>query len=89
VSVVNYLYIIEESFLSNVEVCMGRAKTTKKAASRISKKVEDRIAELALKNPDFGARRLVPLLNKERGRWCRACITFWQETYIGLILMGW
>ena len=41
---------------------MGRAKTTKKAASRISKKVEDRLVELSLQNPDFGARRLVPLL---------------------------
>ncbi len=41
---------------------MGRAKTTKKAASRVSKKVEGRIVELSLKNPDFGARRLVPLL---------------------------
>jgi len=45
---------------------MGRAKTTKKAASRISKKVEDRIVELSLQNPDFGARRLVPLLKDSK-----------------------
>ena len=45
---------------------MGRAKTTKKAASRISKKAEDRIVELSLKNPDFGARRLVPLLKDSK-----------------------
>ena len=45
---------------------MGRAKTTKKAASRISKKVEDRIVELSLQNPGFGARRLVPLLKDSK-----------------------
>jgi transposase len=45
---------------------MGLAKTTKKAASRISKKVGDRIVELSLKNPDFGARRLVPLLKDSK-----------------------
>ena len=45
---------------------MGRAKTTKKAASRISKKVEDRIVELSLQNPDFGARRLLPLLRDSK-----------------------
>jgi len=45
---------------------MGRAKTTKKAASRISKKVEDRVVELSLQNPDFGARRLVPLLKDSK-----------------------
>ena len=45
---------------------MARAKTTKKAASRISKKVEGRIVKLSLQNPDFGARRLVPLLKQEK-----------------------
>ncbi len=45
---------------------MARAKTTKKAASRITKKAEDRIIELSRKNPDFGAKRLVPLLKQEK-----------------------
>jgi hypothetical protein len=44
---------------------MGRAKTTKKAASRISKKVEGRIVEMSLQNPDHGARRLAGLLGGE------------------------
>jgi type II secretion system protein C len=45
---------------------MARAKTTKKAASRISKKAEGRIVELSLQNPDFGAKRLVPLLKQKK-----------------------
>jgi type II secretion system protein C len=45
---------------------MTRAKTTKKAASRISKKDEDRIVELSMQNPEFGARRLLSLLKKEK-----------------------
>ena len=45
---------------------MARAKTTKKAASRISKKVEERIVKLSLQNPDFGAKRLVPLLKQKK-----------------------
>ena len=45
---------------------MARAKTTKKATVRISQKVEARIVELSLQNPDFGARRLVPLLKQEK-----------------------
>ena len=44
---------------------MGRAKTTKKAASRISKKVEERIVEVSLQNPDYGAHRLAGLLGGE------------------------
>jgi type II secretion system protein C len=44
---------------------MARAKTTKKAAATISKKAEARIVELSLQNPDFGAKRLVPLLEQE------------------------
>ena len=45
---------------------MARAKPKKKAAARISKKVEARIVELSLQNPDFGAKRLVSLLKQER-----------------------
>jgi len=45
---------------------MARAKTTNKTASRISKKVEARIVELSLQNPDFGARRLVSLLSQNK-----------------------
>jgi len=45
---------------------MARAKTTKKAATRISKKAEGRIVELSLQNPAFGARRLIPLLKQKK-----------------------
>ena len=45
---------------------MARAKTTKKAAARISKKSEALIVELSLQNPDFGAKRLVPLLKQKK-----------------------
>ena len=58
-----------EHFFDNrdkTEVCMARAKTTKKTVSRISKKVEDRIVGLSLQNPDFGARRLIPLLKQKK-----------------------
>ena len=45
---------------------MAKAKTTKKAATKISQKAEARIVELSLQNPDFGAKRLVPLLKQKR-----------------------
>ena len=45
---------------------MARANTTKKAASRITQKAEERIVELSLQNPDFGAKRLVPLLKQKK-----------------------
>jgi len=45
---------------------MARAKTTRKTTSRISKKVEARIFELSLQNPDFGAQRLVRLLKQKK-----------------------
>jgi len=45
---------------------MARAKTTKKTASRISEKMEDRIVGLSLQNPDFGAQRLVSLLKQKK-----------------------
>ena len=41
-------------------------KTTKKTASRISDKVKKRIIEVALQNPDFGARRLIPILKRRK-----------------------
>ncbi len=47
---------------------MARAKTTKQATARISKKAEARIVELSLQHPDFGARRLVSLLTQEKIR---------------------
>ena len=34
---------------------MARAKTKKKAASRISKRAEGHIVAVSLENPDFGA----------------------------------
>ena len=45
---------------------MAQAKTTKKAAAKITKKVEARIVELSLKNPDLGAKRLIPLLKQKK-----------------------
>ena len=47
---------------------MARAKTTKKSTSKITKKAEARIVELSLQNPDFGAKRLVPLLKQKKIR---------------------
>ena len=44
---------------------MGRKKTKKRAASRIPDNVEKRVVVLSLANPEFGARRLVPLLADE------------------------
>ena len=45
---------------------MARAKTPKKAASRLTQKTEARIVALSLENPDFGAKRLVPLLKQKK-----------------------
>ena len=45
---------------------MAKAKTTKKAAARITPKAEARIVELSLQHPDFGAKRLVPLLKQKK-----------------------
>ena len=40
--------------------------TSKKPSTKITDKVAGRIVEIALKNPELGARRLVPLLKKKR-----------------------
>jgi len=40
----------------------------KKPATRITDEVAERIAKISLQNPDFGARRLLPLLKKKRIR---------------------
>ena len=45
---------------------MARAKTTKKAIAKITQKAEERIVGLSLQNPDFGAKRLVPLLKQKK-----------------------
>jgi len=45
---------------------MARTKAAKKKSSRISERVEQRIVEVALQNPEFGARRLVPLLKRKK-----------------------
>lgn len=47
---------------------MGRVKTKKKIASKLTGKHENRIVELSLGNPDFGARRLVSMLKQEKIR---------------------
>ena len=47
---------------------MAKAKTTKEAAAKITKKAEERIVELSLQNPDLGAKRLVPLLKQKKVR---------------------
>jgi general secretion pathway protein C len=44
---------------------MGRKKTKKRAASRIPDNIEKRVAVVSLANPAWGARRLVPVLEKE------------------------
>jgi general secretion pathway protein C len=45
---------------------MGRARKTKKLPARIPPEVKKHVVGLSLQNPDFGARRLVTLLNKEQ-----------------------
>ena len=44
---------------------MARPQAVKKASSRISSDVENRIVALSLQNPEFGAKRLAPLLQQE------------------------
>ena len=44
---------------------MGRKKNRKKVTLRIANKIERRIVDLSLRHPDFGAKRLLPILNKE------------------------
>jgi len=45
---------------------MARKENTKKTATQITEAVEARIVEVSLQNPDFGASRLVPLLEQEK-----------------------
>ena len=44
---------------------MGRTQAAKKASTKISSDVENRIVALSLQNPEFGAKRLAPLLQQE------------------------
>jgi len=44
---------------------MGREEKPKKAATETTEAVEARIVEVSLQNPDYGASRLVPLLEQE------------------------
>jgi general secretion pathway protein C len=44
---------------------MAGTQKSKKTATEIAQAVEDRIVEVSLHNPDYGARRLVPLLAEE------------------------
>ena len=44
---------------------MGRKEKARKTATDISPGVEERVARVSLENPDFGASRLVPLLEEE------------------------
>ena len=44
---------------------MGRTKKPKQASQKITQEVEIRIVALSLENPDFGAKRLIPLLKQE------------------------
>ena len=44
---------------------MGQEKTNKKATLKIANNIESRIVDLSLRHPDFGAKRLLPILNKE------------------------
>jgi len=45
---------------------MARARKPKKLPAKIPQKVKKHVVELSLQNPDFGARRLVTLLNEEQ-----------------------
>jgi hypothetical protein len=44
---------------------MSRTKITMKVASGIPDDIERRIVDLSLRHPDFGAKRLLPLLKDE------------------------
>jgi type II secretion system protein C len=44
---------------------MSKASKNKRVATKISGPVEERIVEISLQHPDYGARRLVALLKKE------------------------
>ena len=44
---------------------MGRTQAEKKASTKISSDVENRIVAISLQNPEFGAKRLAPLLQHE------------------------
>jgi general secretion pathway protein C len=44
---------------------MGRQDVNKKITAKIPHAFEERIVELSLQNPEFGAKRLLPLLNLE------------------------
>ena len=45
---------------------MARARKPKKLPAKIPQEVKKHVVELSLQNPDFGARRLVGLLNQEQ-----------------------
>ena len=45
---------------------MARARKPKKVPAKIPPEVKAHVVELSLQNPDFGARRLVTLLNQEQ-----------------------
>jgi hypothetical protein len=46
--------------------CKTRMQKPKNMAAKIPQAFEERIVELSLQHPDFGARRLVPLLKAEK-----------------------
>jgi hypothetical protein len=45
---------------------MASKRTSKKVPTKIPHKTAQRIVAISLQNPDYGARRLVPLLKKKR-----------------------
>ena len=45
---------------------MSKASKNKRVATKISGPVEERIVEISLQHPDYGARRLSPLLKQEK-----------------------
>jgi len=45
---------------------MSKSQKSPKNSAKISRNVEERIVEVSLQHPDYGARRLLPLLKKEK-----------------------
>jgi len=45
---------------------MSKSQKSPKNSAKISRNVEERIVEISLQHPDYGARRLLPLLKKEK-----------------------
>ena len=63
---VSFFYTQEPAGQKRMSPTMGRAQTLKRTASKLPNAVEQKIIDLSLQNPDYGARRLLPLLKLKK-----------------------